>query len=342
MSNPLRLRWVRYTLAVVAVGAALMLRWLLEPVIGSEVPFLLLFAAVMAAAAHGGLGPGLLTTVLGGIVGYSPYAPSVDGGSTRTEMVLFLVEGALLSVMAARLHQAVRQAAEAQAANLDLEQRILEISDDERRRIGHDLHDGLGQQLTGIALLSKALQQRLRTDRPEDAEAVERIAALVNQSIAWTRDLARGLAPMSLESSDAAAAFEEAAANSAQLLGIECTFRAECELPRIEEHAAVHLYRIIQEAITNSVKHGKAKHVRVTLTTDSQNLALDIRDDGIGMSAKTLASPGLGLRIMNYRARMIGGRIEFGRSNPGGGALVRCIVPLSRLNSESHRDVPNP
>ncbi len=326
-------------LAVVAVGAALAMRTALEPLITSNVPFLLLFAAVMAAAAYGGLGPGLLATVLGGIAGYGLFmSPAERNGTTRTELALFLLEGGLLSIMAARLHQAVSQAAAAEAANLVLEQRILEISDDERRRIGHDLHDGLGQQLTGIALLSKALQQRLSAVQPEDAQAVEQIASLVNQSIAWTRDLARGLAPMSLESADAAAAFEEAAVNSAHLLGVECSFHAEGELPRIEEHAALHLVRIIQEAITNSAKHGKAKHVRVMLSADEQKLSLDIRDDGIGMSAKTLAKPGLGLRIMNYRARMIGAKIEFGRSNPGGGALVRCIVPLSRLNSESHLD----
>ncbi len=336
----MRYRWARYALAVAAVGAALALRTVLKTLITSDVPFLLLFAAVMAAAAYGGLGPGLLATVLGGIAGYGLFQSPVEGsGSTQTELVLFLLEGGLLSILAARLHQAIRQAAAAERANLDLEQRILEISDDERRRIGHDLHDGLGQQLTGIALLSKALQQRLSAVQPDDAQAVERIASLVNQSIAWTRDLARGLAPMSLESADPAAAFEEATANSAHLLGIECSFHAEGELPRIEEHAAIHLVRIIQEAITNSVKHGKARHVRVMLSTDSRNLSLDIRDDGIGMSAKTLAKPGLGLRIMNYRARMIGAKIEFGRSNPGGGALVRCIVPLSRLSSESHLDV---
>ena len=201
-----RYRWVRYSLAVVAVGGAMGVRWALGPIVESEAPFLLLFAAVMAAAAYGGMGPGLFATLLGGVAEYLLVTSQNTGEDvTRMQLTLFLLEGGLLSVLAGRMHQAIRQAAIAEMTNLELEQRILEISDDERRRIGHDLHDGLGQQLTGIALLSKALQQRLNPISPEDAQAADRIATLVSQTIGWTRDLARGLAPLVVESADLAA-----------------------------------------------------------------------------------------------------------------------------------------
>lgn len=323
-----RYRLVRYSLAFVAVGAALAVRWALGSVVGSEVPFLLLFAAVMAAGAYGGMGPGLLATLLGGVAGYL-LVTSQDAGEnvTRMQLGLFILEGGLLSVIAGRLRQAIRKAVIADAANLELEQRILEISDDERRRIGHDLHDGLGQQLTGIALLGKALHQRLTQVSPADAQAADHIATLISQTIGWTRDLARGLAPLVMESADLLTALDEATANSARLLGINHVFEYEGDIPDVDTHTVLHLYRIVQEAISNSVKHGKATSVTVTLGVEDGAISLGIWDDGIGISAKTLANPGLGLQIMRYRARMIGATIKIARVASKGGTMVKCILP---------------
>lgn len=323
-----RYRWVRYSLAVVAVAVVLLLRLGLEHVLKAEAPFLLMFAAVMAAAAYGGLGPGLLATFLGGTASYFLFVPEAPN-LPRVEplFVLFLVEGTLLSILGARLHEAVRRAAITQINNLNLEQRILEISDDERRRIGHDLHDGLGQQLTGIALLSKVLQQRLAQSSPAEARTADQIATLVNRSITWTRDLARGLSPVTLESDGFTAAMEEAAINSARVLGIDCTFQQEGEDPSIDGHTSLHFYRIIQEAMSNSAKHGKAKSVTVRLVVNSEHVRLTVTDDGIGISAKTMSRPGIGLQIMRHRAKMIGAEISIARARPEGGAVVECIMP---------------
>lgn len=323
-----RYRWVRYSLCVVAVGGAMGVRWALDPIVASEAPFLMLFAAVMAAAVYGGLGPGLFATLLGATAEYLLTTFQNTGSYvTRMQLTLFLLEGGVLSVLAGRLHQAIRQAAIAEAVNLELEQHILEISDDERRRIGHDLHDGLGQQLTGIALLSKALQQRLNTVSSEDAKAADHIATLVSQTIGWTRDLARGLAPLAVTSADLTATLEEATVNSARLLGINHVFEHEGELPHCNAHTIQHLYRIVQEAISNSVKHGKATSVTVTLGVEDDAMSLAIWDDGIGISAKTLANPGLGLQIMRYRARMIGATIKIARVASKGGTMVKCVLP---------------
>jgi signal transduction histidine kinase len=314
--------------AVAAVLLALLLRWLLEPILHGEAPFLLLFAAVMAAAAYGGLWPGLLATILGGgaatLLFGSPTSSSAHYGP---ELLLYIIEGVLLSIVGARLHRAASAADTAQRANLELEQQILEISDDERRRIGHDLHDGLGQQLTGIALLSKVLQQRLAGGSAREAQTAEQIASLVNQSIAWTRDLARGLAPVALDSGGLSAAMEEAAYNSARILQVNCTFFREGPERRMDPHHSVHLYRIIQEAMSNSVKHGKARNIEVRLRFDEHSITLTVIDDGCGISFKTLARPGLGLQIMRYRARMIGATIRIQRASADSGTIVHCILP---------------
>lgn len=322
-----RFRLARYSLAIAAVAVALVLRLAMEPLLDTEAPYLLMFTAVIAASAYGGLGPGLLATALVGIASYLLFLP--EPNRVTPAFLLFVIEGGLVSVLGARLHQAIRHAEITEMQNLNLEQRILEISDDERRSIGHDLHDGLGQQLTGIALLSKVLQQRLARSDPMEAKTADRIATLVNQSIAWTRDLARGLSPVTLKSGGFSAAMEEAAINSARVLGIDCTFSYEGEEVTVDGHTSLHLYRIIQEAMSNSAKHGKAKNVTVRLHVASGVVHLTLADDGIGISAKTLSHPGLGLQIMRHRARMIGADVRIASARPEGGAVVECIMPLT-------------
>jgi signal transduction histidine kinase len=308
--------------------SALLLRWMLGPVLREQAPFLLLFAAVMAAAAYGGLGPGLLATALGGGAAYALFVADTPATAAIVpELLLYLIEGILLSVIGARLQGAANAAETAQRANLDLEQQILEISDDERRRIGHDLHDGLGQQLTGIALLSKVLQQRLSTGSAREAQTAEQIATLVNQSIAWTRDLARGLSPVALDSGGLSAAMEEATHASARILQVSCSFTREGPERPTDPHHSVHLYRIIQEAMSNSVKHGKARNVEVRLRFEPDSIVLTVIDDGCGISTKTLARPGLGLQIMRYRAKMIGASIRIERASEEGGTIVHCTLP---------------
>ena len=215
-----------------------------------------------------------------------------------------------MSIIGGQVHRAQRRARASDAATLDLERKVLEISDEERRRIGHDLHDGLGQHLTGISLLSTSLANRITRTSPDAARDAEQISQLVTQSIGWTRDLARGLSPVTLESEGLYAALEELADNARSLLRIHCQLECEGKEPDVDKQQAMHIFRIIQEAVSNSVKHGKAKTVQVHLTVADKSLTVKVADDGCGLSAKTKANPGLGLRIMNYRARMVGG--DFG------------------------------
>jgi PAS domain S-box-containing protein len=209
-----------------------------------------------------------------------------------------------------------------------LEKTILEISETERRRIGQDLHDGLGQHLTGVAFMGKALEERLAESSGADAAEAAKIVKLVNESIKMTRDLARGLLPVVSEGHGLMSALEHWAGEVEELFHVGCRF--ECCDPVLihEEVLAEHLYRLAQEAVTNAIKHGRAKNIVIGLAVVKGGGVLTIRDDGCGFDAVPKGQAGLGLRIMNYRAKMISGSLSV-QSSANGGTVVRCMFPIS-------------
>jgi two-component system sensor kinase FixL len=206
------------------------------------------------------------------------------------------------------------------------EQAISAVSEEERRRFGRELHDGLGQQLTGVALLSRALQSKLAaTGHPASADAAD-IAELTNRVLNDLKRQAHGLYPVELERHGLAAALEELAVNHRSLFGIACEFRASGTVPYIETGTALHLYRIAQEAAHNAVKHGKAKRVCIRIERLDNVLHMAVEDDGCGLPARKKGR-GMGLTIMKHRAASIGAGIEFSRP-PRGGTVVRVLWKL--------------
>ncbi|MFB3893920.1 MAG: GAF domain-containing protein [Phycisphaerae bacterium] len=209
-----------------------------------------------------------------------------------------------------------------------LEREIVEISDKERRRIGHDLHDSLGQLLTGVAFLSKVMQQRLRgQSRPEAADAGQ-ISTLVNQAVNQTRLLSRGLCPVEPKADGLMTALKELAANVAKLQGVPCEFACEQPIALNDDYTATQLYHIALEAVNNAVKHSRAEHIRIELAATDGSLAMTIRDDGVGMPAAAgdhADLAGMGLRTMRYRAGMIGAALDVGRAGRRGTA-VTCTI----------------
>jgi signal transduction histidine kinase len=202
-----------------------------------------------------------------------------------------------------------------------LERDILEVSEMERERIGQDLHDDLGQILTGISLLCKSLQQALETTAPEEAYDVGRIDDLMRQAISQTRQLARGLMPIGLEQHGLNGALEELTTNVDSLPGVSCTYRGiQVDLERSD---ARHLYRIAQEAINNAIKHGRATQIHVRLQIEEERHTLTVEDNGVGIRNPVDSAEGMGLRLMSYRARKLGGTLEVVRA-AGGGTTVRC------------------
>jgi PAS domain S-box-containing protein len=212
-----------------------------------------------------------------------------------------------------------------------LEKEITEIAHRERRRIGSDLHDGLGQELTGISLLLRSLAQRTRSNHePHDAE-LDEIIGLVNHAIQTTRTMAMGMSPVTLEYGGIVSALLSLAAWTRSTLGCEVRLRRALRHPvTLDEANSTHLYLIAQEAILNAVKHGEARSILVTLSTTNDVVSLAISDDGIGIANGPRLGEGMGLKIMEYRASVMGGSLQI-KQRKGGGTRVHCVCPRSAV-----------
>ena len=216
-----------------------------------------------------------------------------------------------------------------------LEEEILSISEREQRRIGHDLHDSLCQHLTGVALAGEVLSEQLAAKSLPEAKATEHIVEMVEGAIELTRTLARGLHPFELKGEGFTDALRELAANISGGFKIPCAF--ECDRPVVipESDVAIHLYRIAQEAITNAVKHSNAKVIVVRLEAPGDGITLTIADDGVGLPENPAARKGMGLRIMAYRASVIGASFSIERLSSGG-TRVTCRWTQGGISSHSH------
>ncbi len=199
-----------------------------------------------------------------------------------------------------------------------LEREILDVSSRERQTIGRDLHDGLGQELTGVALMLRGHAKRIQKQCPDAVDAVNEIVALVNQSIETARSLARGLLPVNTDGGGLAASLRALADRSHALYGFEVAFRAEMLPDLLSETTAGHLYRIAQEALTNTARHARATSAEIFLGITQNKFLLRISDNGVGISEAAKTGSGMGLKIMQYRAGMIGARFEMGASSPQG------------------------
>ena len=208
-----------------------------------------------------------------------------------------------------------------------LEHELLDITEKERRRIGLDLHDDLGQKLSGIALMTKGLELKLAKQKAAEAQEAARIHTLVQQTMSHASDLAHDLATLDLKGGDLNAALGQLAARARELFDISCRFKTDVEDPQLENSVVGQLYKIAQEAVTNAIKHGKAKRVDISLSNGSDRLLLTIQNNGKAFPDLKSGSTGMGLRIMNYRASLIGASLEI-KGVGTRGTLVTCSVPL--------------
>jgi signal transduction histidine kinase len=231
----------------------------------------------------------------------------------------------LYQELEARVRQRTAALTEQMAERERLERELLEISEREQRRIGHDLHDSLCQHLTGTALAGQVLEEKLTARNMPEAADASKVIELIEEGIALSRKLAKGLHPIEMEADGLMQALEELAATSTELFKVSCRF--ECDSPVLIRDAAVsgHLYRIAQEALGNAVKHGKARNIVVCLETLDNGISLRVKDDGIGLPVLPPKSAGMGLRIMAHRAGMIGATFNAGRDDSGG-TVVSCIL----------------
>jgi len=208
-----------------------------------------------------------------------------------------------------------------------LEKEILEISERERRRLGQELHDSLGQQLTGVSFLARVVEKKLAARSAEEAPDVAEITKLVKQAIDLARNLAYGMHPVGLEEGGIGPSLQELAGRMEKLFHIRCTFKHDKRIEIDDPSVAVHIYRITQETITNAIKHGKAKNIQVELASKRDEFILTVENDGLDFPEEFEArGTGMGLQIMDHRADIIGASLDIHKAAKGG-TIVTCSFP---------------
>jgi signal transduction histidine kinase len=212
-----------------------------------------------------------------------------------------------------------------------LEKEVLEISEREQSRIGQDLHDGLCQHLAGIEFRLLGLQQKLQTRSARRAAEAAELARLVREGIEQTRTLARGLSPVMSDPGGLMDTLLELAQVTQRSFHISCSL--SCPVPVLIEDntAAMHIYRIAQEALQNAIRHGKATSILISLAVVNKHIVLRVQDDGIGFPRNVQKHNGMGLRVMKYRADLLGASLTV-QGAPEGGTAVVCSLPASTGN----------
>jgi PAS domain S-box-containing protein len=206
-----------------------------------------------------------------------------------------------------------------------LERKVLEIAFEERRQFGRELHDSLGQQLTALEMMTHTLARELKTVAPTQAKTAWEITKYIRRAVTQTREVAHGLSPMAGDGEGLMQALQELAQMAAST-GVSCHFR--CPQPvRIKNDTIVgHLYRIAQEAITNALKHAAAKSIELHLTNHGPDIQLAIEDTGRGLPKNASRKNGMGMQVMQHRARLIGAQLSV-HSAPGKGVKITCSIP---------------
>ncbi|MGE5194150.1 MAG: CHASE3 domain-containing protein [Deltaproteobacteria bacterium] len=217
-----------------------------------------------------------------------------------------------------------------------LQREVLEIAALEQRRIGQDLHDGIGQELTGLTMLTQRLVGELNAgERPQGAVA-SKIHAGLEQALSHVRAVSKGLVPVEVDAEGLMVALADLAARTSDLHGVSCTFECLRPVAILDNQTATHLYRMSQEAVTNAVKHGRPHNIVIRLGAEGGRATLRVIDDGTGFDAAAENTAGTGLRIMRYRADLIGAQLEIAPARPHG-TIVTCTVPQGRSGEESRR-----
>jgi two-component system sensor kinase FixL len=216
-----------------------------------------------------------------------------------------------------------------------MEKQIAEISDREQSRIGQDVHDTLCQQLVSVAYATEILRLALEQQASPEVAKVESVAEMVNNSITQARQIARGLYPVRLEADGLTSALEELAAAVQSRSKVRCRFTVDEPVFISDEVAAINLYRIAQEAVNNAMKHSHAKNISIGLGAVEDEVTLTVNDDGVGFPDHLNRPQGMGLHIMNYRARMIGASLDI-RRGARGGTIVICSFRNQNLVEHPH------
>jgi len=241
-----------------------------------------------------------------------------------------LAAGVFLTVvlLAAFSIVARRREVKQRRRKLEAEHEILQISEREQRRIGRDLHDSLGQRLTGISFQCEALRGTLAKGGASTSHSAGEIGAAVREAISETRRLAYALYPPEIDRGDLEIALGSLVAATGRGFDGPCTYHHRWSPANLNRESALHVYRLVQEALGNAVRHAAATALDVESRQDDGYWIVEVRDNGHGFDTPNPGRRGLGLQIMRYRADLIGGRLRV-ESQPGAGTTIRCAVRMA-------------
>ncbi len=346
--------FTRRQMALLALaGVLIVIIELLDYLTGSEIAFSLFYLVPISLSAWYGHKKIAVLVVLGSTVAcyisdvltITHSHPAIAYWNVITRFGMFIAFALLLSHLKALtlgLEETIRTKTAALVEEIEerqrLEQELLEIEERERQRVGRDLHDMLGQELTGIAFLSKELQENLAGRQLPEADDAARIVKHVNESIDQTRLLAKGLCPVELGANGLMIALEELAHNVQKLFSLNCRFECDTAVQIENDSYTMPLYRIAQEAVHNAVKHSRAKNIVIQLSGVRNQYRLQIADDGIGIPNPLPKTKGMGLAIMKYRAKSIHATLDW-ETSPERGTVVVCTAPM-HTPTQSEEKIP--
>jgi len=260
--------------------------------------------------------------------------PALGFWNVGTAFASYVLFAAVVSKLGILVRELDRRVAERTAAyeremveRRRLDQEIAQVANHERRRLGHDLHDKLGQHLTGTALAAQVLKEKLAARCCPETNDAERLVQCLEEGIDFTRNLARGYFSPELRAEGLVVALQDLADTINEQSDIHCVLHGDELIPIHDATVANQLYRIAQEAVTNSLKHAAASSIHIRLAMDGSELCLSIADDGIGFPDNP-RSEGLGLHLMRHAAALSGGSFDI-RRNEGHGTIATCrVTPL--------------
>jgi signal transduction histidine kinase len=313
---------------------------------GYERPLLLFYLLPISLAAwFGGLLTGLgiavisiAVSMLSDVAAGIPALGFWNAGMAFVSYALFVGMLSKLRTLVGELDRRVQERTAALQREVverqRLDREIAQVADRERRRLGQDLHDRLGQHLTGTALTAQVLKDKLASRSAPEVTEAEKLVRYVEEGIDLTRNLARGFFSPELEADGLSVALEGLAENISERFAINCIFHGEEPIPVRDSAIATQLYRIAQEAATNAAKHAAAENIDIRVTVHGSELTLAIIDDGVGFPDKVSDSKGLGVRLMRHGAALIGAVLSVQR-NGASGTAATCKVRIPNHSESS-------
>jgi signal transduction histidine kinase len=306
---------------------------------GYERPLLLFYLLPISLAAWFGtlaiaLGIAVVSVAVSLVSDVAAGIPALGLWNAGMAFVSYALFAALLSKLRTLVRELDRRVQERTAAlqrevaeRQRLDREIAQVADRERHRLGQDLHDSLGQHLTGTALAAQVLKEKLELRSASETAEAEKLVRYVEQGIDLTRNLARGFFSPELDADGLTVALQGLAENTTERFGIDCVFEGEESLRIHDSAIATQLYRIAQEAVANSIKHAAARQITIRLIESRAELCLSISDDGIGFPDRVTRSKGLGLQLMRHGASLAGASFDV-RRNGLRGTIVTCRLNL--------------